>query len=163
MSASLPSVLKVYCIGLESIRIHSTTHLPRYASSQWRFDLSCSKYNGMFLQRNAFVILSCLLVYKMACCLHFPCDFLLTGLPPLSLSLLLPLLLPLPPSPSPSPSPSPYLSLPLPLSSRALMTKLLGPLQVKVEEWKKTTMTLEREHDKGRAHRQRKFAADNIS
>jgi hypothetical protein len=30
----------------------------------------------------------------------------------------------------------------------ALMTKLLGPLQVKVEEWKKTTGALEREHDK---------------
>jgi hypothetical protein len=29
------------------------------------------------------------------------------------------------------------------------MTKLLGPLQVKVEEWKKTTGALEREHDKG--------------
>ena len=29
------------------------------------------------------------------------------------------------------------------------MMKLLGPLQVKVEEWKKTTAVLEREHDKG--------------
>lgn len=37
------------------------------------------------------------------------------------------------------------------LMCRALMTKLLGPLQVKIEEWKKTTAHLEREHDKGQS------------
>ena len=42
----------------------------------------------------------------------------------------------LPPPPCPSPS-------------RALSSKLLAPLQSKVEEWKKTTTHMEREHDKG--------------
>ena len=32
------------------------------------------------------------------------------------------------------------------------MKKLLAPLQVKVEEWKKNTSALEREHDKGQYH-----------
>lgn len=36
------------------------------------------------------------------------------------------------------------------LPCRALMAKLLAPLQVKVEEWKRTTSALEREHDKGK-------------
>ena len=36
-----------------------------------------------------------------------------------------------------------------PLSLRALMTKLLNPLQTKIEEWKKTAVQMDREHDKG--------------
>ena len=32
------------------------------------------------------------------------------------------------------------------------MKKLLAPLQLKVEEWKKNTSALEREHDKGQYH-----------
>ena len=51
--------------------------------------------------------------------------------------------------------PPPSRSLPV---SRALSTKLLAPLQIKVEEWKKTTATLEREHDKG----QRSFETQSV-
>jgi hypothetical protein len=40
-------------------------------------------------------------------------------------------------------------SLSLSLTHRALMTKLLNPLQTKIEEWKKTAVQMDKEHEKG--------------
>ena len=36
-----------------------------------------------------------------------------------------------------------------PHTCRALTNKLLNPLQIKIEEWKKTTVQMDREHEKG--------------
>ncbi len=34
----------------------------------------------------------------------------------------------------------------------AFLTKMLAPLQSRIEQWKKTTALMDKEHDKGRAH-----------